>query len=94
MRTGVINTTHSEGRTGNQRDEWMSDAACAETAPDMFFPDKGGSTREVKRVCAVCPVVAECLEFAMRNGYYDGVYGGLSGLERRQLRKKARKGAA
>jgi WhiB family transcriptional regulator, redox-sensing transcriptional regulator len=41
---------------------WQERALCAQTDPEAFFPEKGGSTREAKRVCLSCEVRAECLE--------------------------------
>jgi WhiB family redox-sensing transcriptional regulator len=65
---------------------WRLDALCAETDPEAFFPEKGGSTREAKRVCTGCEVRAECLEFALENDERFGIWGGLSERERRRLR--------
>jgi WhiB family redox-sensing transcriptional regulator len=67
-------------------DGWRLDALCAETDPEAFFPEKGGSTREAKRVCLGCDVRAECLEFALTNDERFGIWGGLSERERRRLR--------
>jgi WhiB family redox-sensing transcriptional regulator len=67
-------------------DEWRQDALCAETDPEAFFPEKGGSTREAKRVCSGCSVRAECLESALTNDERFGIWGGLSERERRRLR--------
>ncbi len=67
-------------------DEWRQEALCAETDPEAFFPEKGGSTREAKRVCSVCSVRAECLESALENDVRFGFWGGLSERERRRLR--------
>jgi WhiB family redox-sensing transcriptional regulator len=67
-------------------EEWRLDALCAETDPDAFFPEKGGSTREAKRVCTGCPVRAACLDFALANDERFGIWGGLSERERRRLR--------
>jgi WhiB family redox-sensing transcriptional regulator len=67
-------------------DEWRQDALCAETDPEAFFPEKGGSTREAKRVCAGCSVRTECLEAALANDERFGIWGGLSERERRRLR--------
>ena len=71
-------------------EEWRLDALCAETDPEAFFPDKGGSTREAKRVCAGCPVRAECLEFALASDERFGIWGGLSERERRRVRLQRR----
>ena len=66
---------------------WAEDALCAQTDPEVFHPEKGGSTREAKAVCAQCFVQAECLTWAMTNDERFGVWGGLSERERRALKK-------
>ncbi|WP_456595491.1 MULTISPECIES: WhiB family transcriptional regulator [unclassified Blastococcus] len=71
-------------------DAWRLDALCAETDPEAFFPEKGGSTRDAKRVCTGCPVRAECLEFALANDERFGIWGGLSERERRRVRLQRR----
>jgi WhiB family redox-sensing transcriptional regulator len=67
-------------------ESWRLDALCAETDPEAFFPEKGGSTREAKRVCVGCEVRAECLEYALANDERFGIWGGLSERERRRIR--------
>jgi len=68
--------------------EWKDRALCAETDPEAFFPEKGGSTREAKKVCVSCDVRAECLDFALGNDERFGIWGGLSERERRRLKKR------
>ena len=68
---------------------WQESALCAETDPEAFFPEKGGSTREAKKICTGCEVRAECLEFALANDERFGIWGGLSERERRRLRRRA-----
>lgn len=68
---------------------WQADALCAQTDPEAFFPEKGGSTREAKRICESCEVRAECLEYALENDERFGIWGGLSERERRRLRRNA-----
>ena len=68
---------------------WQVDALCAQTDPEAFFPEKGGSTRDAKRVCTSCEVKAECLEYALQNDERFGIWGGLSERERRRLRRLA-----
>ncbi|GGA65223.1 hypothetical protein GCM10011490_14860 [Pseudoclavibacter endophyticus] len=68
---------------------WQADALCAQTDPESFFPEKGGSTRDAKRVCTSCEVRAECLEYALENDERFGIWGGLSERERRKLRRLA-----
>ena len=68
---------------------WQEQALCAETDPEAFFPEKGGSTREAKKICTGCEVKAECLEYALSNDERFGIWGGLSERERRRLRRRA-----
>ena len=62
---------------------WQDRALCAQTDPEAFFPEKGGSTREAKRVCRSCEVRAECLDYALENDERFGIWGGMSERERR-----------
>ena len=68
---------------------WQDRALCAQTDPEAFFPEKGGSTREAKRVCHSCDVRAECLDYALENDERFGIWGGLSERERRRLKRAA-----
>ena len=68
---------------------WQERALCAQTDPEAFFPEKGGSTREAKRVCLSCEVRVECLEFALENDERFGIWGGLSERERRRVKRQA-----
>jgi WhiB family redox-sensing transcriptional regulator len=70
-------------------ESWQERALCAQTDPEAFFPEKGGSTREAKKICSQCPVRAECLEYALANDERFGIWGGLSERERRRLRRRA-----
>lgn len=63
---------------------WQFQAACADK-PD--FIARGG-VADKKAVCATCPVVNDCLAFAIRNEDFEStVYGGFTGQERRELVK-------
>jgi WhiB family redox-sensing transcriptional regulator len=77
------------GFTGAGEPAWHENALCAETDPEAFFPEKGGSTREAKKICTGCDVRAECLEYALANDERFGIWGGLSERERRRLRRQA-----
>lgn len=68
-------------------DEWQDRALCAQTDPEAFFPEKGGSTREAKRICQGCEVKADCLEYALHNDERFGIWGGMSERERRRLKR-------
>ena len=74
---------------GAAAEAWRQNALCAETDPEAFFPEKGGSTRDAKRVCAGCPVRLQCLEFALDNDERFGIWGGLSERERRKHKRRA-----
>ncbi|MHB1173097.1 MAG: WhiB family transcriptional regulator [Lacisediminihabitans sp.] len=68
---------------------WQTDSLCAQTDPEAFFPEKGGSTRDAKKICTSCEVRTQCLEYALKNDERFGIWGGLSERERRKLRKRA-----
>ena len=68
---------------------WPERALCAQTDPEAFFPEKGGSTREAKRICVGCEVRPECLEYALEHDERFGIWGGLSERERRRLKREA-----
>lgn len=68
-------------------DQWQERALCAQTDPEAFFPEKGGSTREAKRICLGCEVRDECLDYALANDERFGIWGGLSERERRRLKR-------
>lgn len=84
--TLVVNAPASE--------DWHVDALCREIGPGLFFPEQGESTREAKRVCAACPVRAECLEDALARDEEWGVWGGMTRRERTyELRRRGRTAA-
>ena len=68
-------------------DQWQERGLCAQTDPEAFFPEKGGSTREAKRICQGCEVRDRCLEYALANDERFGSWGGLSERERRRLKR-------
>ncbi len=67
--------------------DWRDYAICAQTDPEIFFPEKGGSTREAKKVCNSCDVREACLDYALEHDEKFGIWGGLSERERRKLKK-------
>lgn len=72
--------------------DWVSGALCPQTDPESFYPEKGGSTREAKRVCRSCPVREPCLQFALDHDERFGIWGGVSERDRRRLAKAAGEG--
>lgn len=77
---------------------WQDRGACREVDPDLFFPGKGEPVDPARRICAGCPVRAECLAYALAASgpALVGVWGGTTERERRTIRHatKARGGAA
>ena len=80
---------HDPGVEVEEEPSWQERALCAQTDPEAFFPEKGGSTREAKKVCMVCDVRTECLSYALAHDERFGIWGGLSERERRRLKKRA-----
>ena len=74
-------------------DNWRTHAACRREDPDLFFPigTTGPAlvqTEQAKTVCRRCPVVTECLTWALESGQDAGVWGGMSEDERRALKRR------
>ncbi|MEU3991881.1 WhiB family transcriptional regulator [Streptomyces platensis] len=74
--------------------DWRHDAVCREADPELFFPV--GNTgpallqiEEAKAVCRRCPVMGQCLQWALESRQDTGVWGGMSEEERRAMRRRA-----
>lgn len=67
---------------------WQDLANCRGADPDLFFPERGASTRTAKGICGECSVKNECLEFAIVSSEKFGIWGGLSERERRKIRRQ------
>lgn len=64
---------------------WMSAGVCTQTDAEAFFPIKGSSPRQAKKICAGCEVRNQCLQYALDNDIQFGVWGGLTAAERQHL---------
>ena len=82
-RTNVSNVAEETDEQG-----WQLYANCLGVDPDLFFPERGASTKEAKSVCKGCVVREDCLEYALANGEKFGIWGGLSERERRRIRRQ------
>jgi WhiB family redox-sensing transcriptional regulator len=89
VRLGVPGVRRADVEEDENALAWQTDALCAQTDPEAFFPEKGGSTRDAKKICGTCEVRAQCLEYALQNDERFGIWGGLSERERRKLRRRA-----
>jgi len=67
----------------------MTGGVCAQVDPELWFPEKGGSTREAKALCTGCPVQVQCLAYALANDERFGVWGGASERDRRRMKRSA-----
>lgn len=73
--------------------DWRSRSACRDEDPELFFPigTSGPALLQIeqaKAVCRRCPVVDDCLQWALESGQDDGVWGGKSDLERRRVKRR------
>lgn len=68
--------------------DWQDTAFCKGANSDLFFPERGASTRAAKAMCRACSVRKECLEFAIASGQKSGIWGGFSERERRRIRRE------
>lgn len=63
----------------------MAEGLCRGDDPDLWFRGTHKTNREAKETCRLCPAVTDCLSYAL--GYDDeGVWGGYTRNERRELR--------
>jgi hypothetical protein len=70
-----------------ERPRWMKRAACRGLDASLFFPERGEMVSpEARQVCAECEVRVECLHYAIAIKERDGVWGGRSGRQRRDMR--------
>jgi len=68
--------------------EWQTSARCTAVDPEIFFPERGGSSKAARAVCSKCDVREQCLDYALNNKEQFGIWGGTSERERRRLRKE------
>jgi WhiB family redox-sensing transcriptional regulator len=88
VRTESLGARPDVANGGPEERRWQEQANCLGVDPDLFFPERGASTREAKAVCRGCEVQAECLEYALAHGEKFGIWGGLSERERRRVRRQ------
>lgn len=72
-------------------------ALCAQTDPELFFPDGVGGavhyqTVSAKKICAQCPLQPSCLAWALDTGQSHGVWGGATEDERRAMLRRVSSG--
>lgn len=72
-------------------EDWQAYAECRGVDPDLFFPERGARIVEALATCARCAVDAECLDYALRTGQEQGIWGGVTGRKLRRLRHERAK---
>lgn len=69
--------------------DWRTRSKCAQLSPNeydtLFFPLAGRSINKAKSFCSDCPVIKECLEYALTSGEH-GIWGGTNEKEREDIR--------
>ncbi|MFC7330773.1 WhiB family transcriptional regulator [Marinactinospora rubrisoli] len=74
------------------RYRWQDDAACRDADTDLFFTP--GYESVAKEICALCPVRAECLDYAISRPEKYGTWGGLHEQELADERRRRSKRAS
>jgi WhiB family redox-sensing transcriptional regulator len=74
--------------------EWHKLASCRDVEPEIFFPERGDSTKAARQVCARCPVARQCLEHAVSFPEHSGVWGATVEPERQKIRAQRKRRAA
>ncbi len=71
---------------------WRDQAACNGVDSQVFFPDseEDVASAAAKTICADCPVLQTCLQYALATNQGAGVWGGLDEGERRRMRRRIR----
>jgi WhiB family transcriptional regulator, redox-sensing transcriptional regulator len=67
---------------------WREVAACADRPEVDFFADNQAEVARARAVCSSCPVLDDCLAFAIETNQPDGIWGGHTAKERTRLRRR------
>ena len=98
-------TVHPDDRDPRRTDpsgplvaEWGARAACRGVDAAVFFspdkergPDRARREAEAKRLCASCPALAPCRDYAPAAPEPYGTWGGMSETERRRYGRLQRR---
>ncbi|MGA2530769.1 MAG: WhiB family transcriptional regulator [Acidimicrobiales bacterium] len=69
-----------------KRPGWQARAACRGQSISVFFPEETGFSLEARGICASCPVLVECLSFALADPSLKGLWAGTSERARGRMR--------
>ena len=75
---------------------WMDHSICAtHDDPDLWFRATRTANlaelRESQRICANCPVTAQCLEYALAENIHEGIWGGATPTDRRNITRRSKR---
>lgn len=70
---------------------WSSSARCLTHSLSTFYITPGGNPfadpyAEAREICGLCPVRIDCLEYALDNSIFDGLWGMTTPEQRRAMR--------
>ena len=75
--------------------KWMDAGHCKKLPREKqadFFADNSTGINRAKKICNKkddeCPIKQTCLEYALAHNIEHGVWGGTSGRQRREMKKK------
>ena len=68
--------------------DWQDEALCNQTDPEAFFPETMYEAKDAVAICQMCPVVNQCLEYAIKNNETSGVWGGVDFTIRGRVSEK------
>lgn len=69
------------------RPEWVEQAACYGMGWELFFPDRPDAKKSIakaQKVCAGCPVIGPCLDYAIETDS-PGIWAGMGPRQRRTI---------
>jgi hypothetical protein len=65
----------------------LSEGSCVGLSTELFFPETGvNASATIKKMCANCPVVKACLEYAL-HVEVEGIWAGTGVVTRQKLRR-------
>jgi WhiB family redox-sensing transcriptional regulator len=75
-----------------REEDWKAQANCLGTDTEMFFVENESQSYppQLKRICGVCDVKAECLEYALENKIDFGYWAGTTSVQRRRMTNRLR----
>lgn len=73
--------------TATFTEPWRKYALCIDQPPNFFFPESAQSNLPAKRICEMCAVRLDCLDYAIKTNQQFGIWGGTVEKERTSIRK-------